>query len=140
MAIDKKKEVIVNLGNIPTYKSQTNQIRGKILPGNNKSIIMSKLVTRLPKYNWRSESRKITLHHEVDVFAKKTKDNFITLLITIVGMATALTWNEVVRSIIDTLFVDRSAFYVKLYVAVIATIFTLVTTYMISRIYNKNRK
>lgn len=98
-----------------------------------KKIIMSNLVTRLPKNDWKMQSRGMSLHHEVGRFARKTKENFITLMITIVGMATALTWNEVIKTVIDLFFADRSALYAKVYVAVIATVFTLVVTYMISR-------
>lgn len=112
------------------------QSRKTVVPGS-KSLVVSQLVTRLPKHTWRIDSRNMSIRHEVDLFAQKTKENFITLVITIVGMATALTWNEVVKSIIDAFFVDRSAIYAKIYVAVIATVFTLIATYMISRIRNR---
>ncbi len=102
--------------------------------GEKKKMIVSKLVTRIPKADWRAQSRGMFIQSEVDRFAKKMKENFITLLITIIGMATALTWNEVVKALIDTFFAERSALYAKVYVAVIVTVFTLVVTYMISRI------
>ncbi len=103
-------------------------------------MVVKKIVTNIPRHTWRDDSRGMTFHHEVDRFAKKTKENFITLIITVVGMATALTWNEVVKAIIDTFFADRSAIYAKLYVAVIATVFTLTVTYMISRIRESGQK
>lgn len=105
-----------------------------------RKMIVSKLVTKMPKRDWRMQSTGMTLHHEVDRFARKTKDNFITLVITIIGMATALTWNEVVRTIIQSLFPDRSALYAQIYVAVIVTIFTLIATYMISRAREKDQR
>jgi hypothetical protein len=133
-AVDKRKSVVVidpaQLKPVPKYKSGDARLPS---PGDNRMVV-TKLVTRLPKHTWRSDSRGMVFHHEMDRFAKKTKENFITLVITIVGMATALTWNEVVKALIDTFFADRSALYVKIYVAVIATLFTLVATYMISRI------
>lgn len=105
-----------------------------------RKMIVSKLVNGLPKNDWRMHSRGMSLHHEVDRFARKTKDNFITLVITIVGMATALTWNEVVKTLIGIFFPDRSALYAQVYVAVIATIFTLIATYAISRMRDSNRR
>ena len=105
-----------------------------------KKIIISNLVTRLPKNDWKMQSRGMVLHHEVDRFARKTKDNFITLMITIVGMATALTWNEVVKELIEVFFPDRSALYAKVYVAVLATAFTLIVTYAISRVRDNSRR
>ena len=105
-----------------------------------KKIIVSNLVTRLPKSTWRLQSSGMTIHHEVDRFARKTKENFITLMITIVGMATALTWNEVIKELIEVFFPDRSALYAKVYVAVIATIFTLIATYAISRMRDSGHR
>lgn len=102
--------------------------------GEKKRMIVGKLVTRLPRNDWRMQSRGMALHSEVNRFASKMKENFVTLLITIIGLATALTWNEVIKTLIDTFFADRSALYAKVYVAIVITIFTLVVTYMISRI------
>jgi len=140
MAIDRRKVVVVDTSKIAPPREQPRQLRKGPSPESGKNMIISKFVTRLPRHTWRSDSRGMVLHHEVNMFAKKTKENFVTLLITIVGMATALTWNEVVRALIDTFFADRSVLYAKLYVAVIATIFTLVATYMISRIREGDRR
>lgn len=144
MAIDKKRVVIVDTSKF--YQKKPVEEKPGALSvkaaqvAEKKAAVMSRLATKIPHHTWRDDSRGMTFHHEVNRFARKTKDNFITLIITIVGMSTALTWSEVVKYLIDAAFADRSAFYVKLYVAVIATIFTLVVTYMISRMRDSSPK
>lgn len=105
-----------------------------------KKMLVSKLVTRLPHVGWRGQSNKILFGHELNRFARSSKDYFIALLITVIGMATALTWNDFIRGVIDVFFTDRHALYAKFYVAVLATIFTLFVTYMISRMKGDGRK
>ena len=100
---------------------------------NRKKMIVSRFVTRLPQTDWRMQSSSMVLQKEIHHFTKKTKENFITLLIMIIGMATALTWSDVVKTVIDIFFIERSALFVKVYVAIIVTIITLILTYMISR-------
>lgn len=92
-----------------------------------------RMVARAMKPTWRTASRNMSIQKEVNMFARKTRENFVTLLISIVGMATAITWNEVVRYIIDVFFHERSLFMAKVSVAVIVTLVALVLTYMISR-------
>lgn len=144
MAIDKKRVVVVDTSKFYQKKPAEEKpgvISTKVSQvAEKKAAVVSRLATKMPHHTWRDDSRGMTFHHEVDKFAKKTKENFITLIITVVGMATALTWSEVVKYLIDTLFSDRSAFYVKLYVAIIATVFTLVVTYMISRMRESGQK
>ena len=105
-----------------------------------KKMLVSKLVTRLPHVGWRGQSNKMLFSHELNRFARSSKDYFVALLITVIGMTTALTWNDFVRGVIDTFFVDRHAIYAKFYVAVVATVFTLIVTYMISRMKGDVRK
>lgn len=140
MAAEEKKKVLMSNSPRRLPSHWKSPVPGPAAVNQGGKVIVSKLVTRLPRNTWRMQSRGMTLHHEVDRFARTTKENFITLVITVVGMATALTWNEVVRAIIDTFFANRSAIYAKVYVAVIATIFTLVVTYMISRVRESGQK
>lgn len=139
MPQDEKKKVVLTYDRDVPKPWRSKDMSGPTIAEKEKMMV-KKIVTNIPKRTWRDDSRGMTFHHEVDRFAKKTKENFITLIITVVGMATALTWNEVVKYMIDLFFADRSALYAKLYVAVIATVFTLTVTYMISRIRDKDLK
>lgn len=101
---------------------------------NKKKMMMSKLVDRIPRTDWRLQSRGMVIQTEVKTFAKKMRENFVTLLITVIGMATALTWSDVVGTVVNVFFADRSTLTVKIFVALTVTVVTLTLTYIVSRV------
>ncbi|SRR3989344_2647175 len=85
--------------------------------------------------NWRNESRKLYIEHELKEFSKAFRDNFFTLIISSFGLLTALTWNDFWREFITTLSAENSLAY-KLLIAVFITLLAVVFTYIFSRMKN----
>lgn len=84
--------------------------------------------------NWRRQKRKLVINSEISKFTKIFKENFITLIISALGLVSALSWNDAIKSAINTLFPAASDLIYKFYVAVIVTIISIVITYFISRL------
>jgi len=85
---------------------------------------------------WKAQSRQIILHGEVKKFGKAFKVNFVTLMISSLGLLVALTWNNFWNawvSKLTELTVENSINY-KFYLAIGFTIFAVVLTYVLSRI------
>ena len=86
------------------------------------------------KLHWREQKRSIILNNEVSKFKKAFKENFITLIVSALGLVAALSWNDAIKSAIDTLFPSESDIVYKFYVAIIVTVLAVVITYFLSRI------
>ena len=80
--------------------------------------------------NWKKQSRSIMLNNEVNNFKKASKDNFITLMVSAMGLVTALSWNDAIKSTIANFFPSDSYVY-KLYAALTVTIIAVVLTYIL---------
>ncbi len=99
----------------------------------------NKVVTKttskpIKSVNWKKQRRNLIINYEVSKFTKAFRGNFITLIISALGLVSALSWNDAIKSAINTLFPSNSDLIYKFYVAVIVTIISVVITYFLSRI------
>jgi Flp pilus assembly pilin Flp len=86
---------------------------------------------------WRQQKRSMTINHEVSKFTKAFRENFATLIISALGLVAALSWNDAIKTMIDTLFPSTGNLIYKFYVAIIVTIISVVITYFISKVKPK---
>ena len=82
--------------------------------------------------DWRSQRRSMILNHGLEDFTKTFKKNFVTLIISALGLVAALSWNDAIRTWIDTLFPEKTVAY-KFYVAFLVTVLSVTLTYFISK-------
>ena len=87
--------------------------------------------------DWRLQKRNIILNNEVSKFTKAFRENFVTLIISALGLVAALSWNDAIKTTIDTLFPAEKNFVYKFYVASIVTIVSVVITYFLSKMKPK---
>jgi cytoskeletal protein RodZ len=100
--------------------------------------IISKPSKVIPKtVDWKQQKRSLIINHEVSKFTKAFRENFITLIISALGLVSALSWNDAIKSAINTLFPTASDLIYKFYVAVVVTIISVVITYFLSRVKSK---
>jgi Flp pilus assembly pilin Flp len=91
-----------------------------------------------PKANeWKIQKRKMIINHEVSKFTKAFRENFATLIISALGLVAALSWNDAIKTTIDTLFATTGNLIYKFYVAIIVTVISVVITYFISKLKPK---
>jgi hypothetical protein len=90
-----------------------------------------------PKPDWRQQKRSLIINHEVSKFTKAFRENFATLIISALGLVAALSWNDAIKTTIDTLFQSTGNLIYKFYVAIIVTVISVVITYFISKIKPK---
>lgn len=86
------------------------------------------------KDDWKDKRRRIILNNEVSKFTRAFKENFITLIVSAMGLVAALSWNDAIKSAIATLFPNESDVIYKFYVAISVTIIAVIITYFLSRI------
>ena len=87
--------------------------------------------------DWRHQKRSLIINHEVSKFTKAFRENFATLIISALGLVAALSWNDAIKSAIDTLFPTVGNLIYKFYVAIIVTVISVVITYFISKVKPK---
>jgi hypothetical protein len=103
-----------------------------------------KLVRKIPvkvvpqPATWKQQKRNLIINNEVSKFTKAFKENFATLIISALGLVAALSWNDAIKSTIDTLFPTTGNLIYKFYVAILVTIISVVITYFITKIKPKN--
>jgi len=97
-----------------------------------------KMLQKLNTKNWHYNKAKMQVSSEMRDFSRHLKDNFWTLTISTFGLAIALMWTDVVRTIIDELYPNRSTLYIKFYVAIVVTLISVSATYVISKLTKKN--
>jgi uncharacterized membrane protein len=91
-----------------------------------------------PKPNeWKQQKRSLIINHEVSKFTKAFRENFATLIISALGLVAALSWNDAIKTTIDTLFATTGNLIYKFYVAIIVTVISVVITYFISKLKPK---
>lgn len=93
---------------------------------------------KIKKRDWRYNKAKMQVHTEVKDLSKHFKENFWTLAVSTFGIATGLIWYEVIKSIIDEFFPNRSTLLIKFYVAILVTIISIIGTYVVTKVKNKN--
>jgi hypothetical protein len=97
-----------------------------------------KIEPREPGPNdWKNHKRRMIINHEVSKFTKAFRENFATLIISALGLVAALSWNDAIKSAIDTLFPSVGNVIYKFYVAITVTIISVVITYFISKLKPK---
>jgi len=87
--------------------------------------------------DWKHQKRSLIINHEFTKFTKAFRENFATLIISALGLVAALSWNDAIKSAIDTLFPTVGNLIYKFYVAIIVTIISVVITFFISKIKPK---
>ena len=87
---------------------------------------------------WKQQKRNLIINNEVSKFTKAFKENFATLIISALGLVAALSWNDAIKTMIDTFFPATGNLIYKFYVAVLVTIISVVITYFITKIKPKN--
>jgi iron-sulfur cluster repair protein YtfE (RIC family) len=91
-----------------------------------------------PRQDWRQQKRSIILNHEVSKFTKAFRENFATLIISALGLVAALSWNDAIKTTIETLLPSVGNVIYKYYVAITVTVLSVVITFFISKIKPKN--
>jgi len=92
----------------------------------------------LPKpADWKMQKRNLIINNEVSKFTKAFRENFVTLIISALGLVAALSWNDAIKTTIDTFFPSVGNVIYKYYVAIIVTIISVVITYFLSRMKPK---
>jgi hypothetical protein len=99
---------------------------------------MTKVSMVEQKPSWKHEKRKMIITHEVSKFTKTFRDSFVTFIASALGLVAGLTWNEAIKTTIDTLFPTTGNLIYKFVVAVVVTAVAIVITYFISRIKSNN--
>ena len=88
-----------------------------------------------PKPNaWKERSRSMIINHEVSRFRRVFQENFITLIVSALGLVAALTWNDAVKTTIETLIPSQANLAYKYYAAIIVTIIAVTITYFLSKL------
>jgi uncharacterized membrane protein (DUF485 family) len=85
--------------------------------------------------DWRKESRRILLRHEMIKFTKAFRDNFVTLMISSLGLLVALSWNNFWTTWVNSLMIENTVNY-KFYIAMGMTVFAVILTYVLSKLKN----
>jgi hypothetical protein len=110
----------------------TNYVSGDFL------MVVSKVLERLKKRDWRYHKATMQVHKEVRGFSQHFKTNFWTLAISTFRIATGLVWYDVWKAIIDELFPNRNTFDIKLFVAILVTLVAIFGTYVVTRLQKRN--
>ncbi len=67
-------------------------------------------------------------------FEQKFKSSIATLIISAFGFVAALSWNDAIKSAIDTMLPQEKTVFFKFVSAIIITAFAVVATFLIGRI------
>jgi hypothetical protein len=91
-----------------------------------------------PRNNqWKQMRRDLVINNEVQKFSKTFKDSFATLIITSLGLVAALSWNDAIKTAIETMFPKTGAVFYKFYIAILVTIISIFLTYFITKLKPK---
>ena len=101
-------------------------------------MVIHKVLEKLNKHDWHYHKARMQMHSEVGGFARHLKQNFWTLALSTFGLATALMWSDVVKTIIDEFYPERSTLLIKFYVAITVTFISITATYVFTKLTKKN--
>ena len=87
--------------------------------------------------DWKTQKRGMIINHEVKNFTKTFRDSSTTLILSALGLVAALSWNDAIKTSIDTLFPDKSNLVYKFYIAIVVTAISVCITYFISKLKPK---
>jgi hypothetical protein len=93
---------------------------------------MLRFLERFKRKNWRNLSRQLLINHEVEKFGKVFKENLITLLISAFGLVAALSWNDAIKTWLETILPEKTVLF-KFYAAIFITFLSVLVTYFVSR-------
>jgi len=82
--------------------------------------------------DWKFHRRSMILNHELHHFTKTFRENFFTLIISALGLVAALTWNDAIKTWIDTVFPEKTVAY-RFYIAFLVTVISITVTYFLSK-------
>lgn len=89
---------------------------------------------KLPKPDWKVEQAKLTISQELYEFKKAFKENFAIFAISGLGLAAALTWNEVIKQAVADISPRVGGdLIIKAYSAIMVTLIAIFATYWISK-------
>jgi hypothetical protein len=87
--------------------------------------------------DWKSRSRRMLFHHEVTRFTSEFRENFVTLIISSLGLVVALSWNNFWNAWISSLPMESTLPY-KMMVAFSMTILAVFLTYFLSKLKKRS--
>ena len=87
--------------------------------------------------DWKDMRRGLVINNEMHNFTKTFRESFTTLIISALGLVAALSWNDAIKTAIDTLFPATGAVVYKFYVALLITVISIILTYFISKLKPK---
>jgi hypothetical protein len=95
------------------------------------------IMSRFQSNGWHMQKRKMQVSSEVRSFRKHVSQNFWTLAISTFGIANGLVWYDVWNTIVNEFFPERNTLLIKVYVAIIITIFSISATYIVTKVRDR---
>jgi len=95
------------------------------------------MINKLHGNGWHMQKAKMQVSSEVKNFRKHVSQNFWTLAISTFGIANGLVWYDVWSTIVNEFFPERNTLLIKVYVAIVITIFTITATYVITKLRDR---
>lgn len=95
------------------------------------------LLNQLQGTGWHIQRAKLQMSSEVKSFRRHVSQNFWTLAISTFGIANGLVWYDVWNTIVNEFFPERNTLLIKIYVAIIITLFTITATYFITKVRDR---
>ncbi len=95
------------------------------------------IMNKLQSNGWHMQKTKMQVSSEVRSFRKHVSQNFWTLAISTFGIANGLVWYDVWSTIVNEFFPERNTLLIKVYVAIIITIFSISATYIITKVRDR---
>jgi len=96
------------------------------------------IMSKLQNDDWHLQKAKLKVSKEVRGFRTHLSQNFWTLAISTFGIANGLVWYDVWSTIVNEFFPNRNTLLIKVYVALIITLFTVTVTYFITKLRDRN--
>lgn len=87
--------------------------------------------------SWHMQKAKMQVSSEVKSFRRHVSQNFWTLAISTFGIANGLVWYDVWNTIVNEFFPERNTLLIKVYVAILITIFTITATYVVTKLRDR---
>lgn len=95
------------------------------------------MMNKLQGNGWHMQKAKMQVSSEVRSFRRHVSQNFWTLAISTFGIANGLVWYDVWSTIVNEFFPERNTLLIKVYVAIIITIFTIAATYVVTKLRDR---
>jgi len=95
------------------------------------------MINKLQGNGWHMQKAKMQVSSEVKSFRNHVTQNFWTLAISTFGIANGLVWYDVWNTIVNEFFPERNTLLIKVYVAIIITIFTITATYVVTKLRDR---